>query len=135
MTVTENNQIVTISWKPAESSRQESFLIRYRPTLRDPSASWLEQTAVTLASQFSQAFPGERYEISVLAISKGQRSDPSNATVVVGKWCWSHCGSFIFVSCLDALGFLSSVYYFYHMVSFHLCIFVNTCLLCLAVIT
>lgn len=94
VTVTENDQIVTITWKAAAASRQESFLIRYRPTLRDSSSSWLEQTAVTQASQFSQAFPGEKYEIIVLAISNGQKSDPSNATVVIGKWCCRHCQPF-----------------------------------------
>ena len=98
ITVTENNQIVTVTWQTAAGSKQDKYRFMYRSVLRDPSAHWLEQTAVTEATQFSGAFPGEMYEISIIAISNEQESVPSNTSVVIGK-------HFCLFSCL-AVGFL-----------------------------
>ncbi|KAL8579584.1 hypothetical protein ACOMHN_025537 [Nucella lapillus] len=81
--VTANQQTVQVTWRSAAGSRQESYHIRYRPTLRNPEAPWLEQTAVSESSQFSPAFPGERYEVQVIAVSDGQESASSVGHVVV----------------------------------------------------
>ncbi|XP_070189417.1 tyrosine-protein phosphatase 10D-like [Littorina saxatilis] len=83
VTVTSSNQLVTVTWSPAPGSSQSSYRIRYRPTLRDPSAAWLEQTALAPATQFSQVFPGEKYEITIYANSGSQESDPTSAYIVV----------------------------------------------------
>ncbi|KAK7491298.1 hypothetical protein BaRGS_00017399, partial [Batillaria attramentaria] len=83
MTVTAGNQLLTLTWAPAIGSKQEQYRIRYRPTLRDPEAQWLEQTAVTPTSQVPSVFPGEKYDISVYAVSGSQSSEPTNESIVV----------------------------------------------------
>ncbi|XP_076467280.1 tyrosine-protein phosphatase 10D-like isoform X2 [Babylonia areolata] len=83
LTVTASDQTVQVSWQPAVGSRQTSYRIRYRPILRDPDATWLEQTAVAVSAQFSPVFPGEKYEVQVFAVNNGQESLPSTGFVVV----------------------------------------------------
>ncbi|PVD28611.1 hypothetical protein C0Q70_11204 [Pomacea canaliculata] len=80
--VTVSSSMITVTWVPGINSRQDIYTIKYRPLLEKPDAVWLEQTAVTNATQFI-AFPGEEYQLSVIAKSKFYSSDPTNASVIV----------------------------------------------------
>lgn len=82
--VTASSSMITVTWVPGINSRQDIYTIKYRPLLEKPDAVWLEQTAVTNATQFI-AFPGEEYQLSVIAKSKFYSSDPTNASVIVGE--------------------------------------------------
>jgi hypothetical protein len=85
VTVTENNQLVTVTWQPGTGSQQSSYRVRYRPLLRDPNAEGLEQSASGTSTQFSGTFPGEQYQISVYAVSGGVSSQATNAMLTIGE--------------------------------------------------
>ena len=80
-----NGTTIQLDWSAPEESFQDHYIVRHRPSLRNSSALWAENSRLSTNMTLSDLFPGERYEIEVYGVKNEVRSEVQDISIVTGE--------------------------------------------------
>ena len=80
-----NGTAIFLDWTAPEESFQDHYIVKHRPSLRNGSALWVENSRLSTNMTLSDLFPGERYEIEVYGVKNDVRSEKQEISLVTGK--------------------------------------------------
>ncbi|KAL4233316.1 hypothetical protein ACF0H5_007998 [Mactra antiquata] len=74
---------IKLDWDAPSDSSQGHYVIKHRPSLRNPDALWVTNSTQITQLTLSDLFPGEKYEIEVYTVSNSVSSDVMIIHVVI----------------------------------------------------